>query len=100
EQITRLAATRELEDLAVLALDHDRGPQVLLSARRAGAPVDHDALGDAGRLVEGFRHRLAFHQVLEGDRALDLGQHRPGIRVPFGDALAALDLVALRSEER
>ena len=28
------------------------------------------------------------------DRALDLGQNRPGIRIPFRDALAALDHVA------
>ncbi len=95
EQVTRLAAARELEDLAVLALDHDRGPQILLSARRAGAPVDHDALGDAGRLVERLGHRLALDQVLERDRARDLGEDRPGVGIPLGDALAALDLVAL-----
>ena len=84
-----------MSGLAVLALDDDRRPQILLAARRAGAPVDHDALGDAGRLVERFRHRLAFDEILEGDRALDLGEDRPGVRIPFGDALAALDLVAL-----
>src|SRR4029077_15921500 len=95
EQIARLAAARQLEHLAVLALDHDRGPQVLLSARRSGAPVDHDALGDAGRLVERLGHRLAFDQVLEGDRARDLGEHRTGVGIPLGDALAALDVIAL-----
>src|SRR2546423_3634766 len=95
EQIARLTAARQLEDLAVLALDHDRGPQILLSARRAGAPIDHDALGDAGRLVERLGHGLAFDQVLEADRAGDLGENRTGIRVPFGDALAALDVIAL-----
>ena len=59
------------------------------------APVDDDALGDAGRLVERLRHRLAFDQILELDRARDLGQDRTGVGIPFGDALAALHLVAL-----
>ena len=65
------------------------------SSPRRGAPVDDHALGDAGRLVERLRHRLAFDQVLERDRALDLGQDRPGVGIPLGDALAALDLVAV-----
>ena len=66
------------------------------SAPRArGAPVDDDALGDARRLVERFRDRLAFHQVLERDGALDLREDRPRIGIPLGDALAALDLVAV-----
>src|SRR5690606_2917068 len=49
----RLAATGELGDLAVLVVDDDGGPEI----RRAGraAPVDDDALGDAGRLVDLFR---------------------------------------------
>src|SRR5262249_5239068 len=84
-------AARELEDLAVLALDDDGRPQVL--AAPGGAPVDHHALGDAGRLVERLRHRLTFDQVFEADGAVDLGEDRPGVRIPLGDALAALDLV-------
>src|SRR5262249_34082340 len=36
-----------------------------------------------------------FDKVLEPDRALDLGQHRTGIGIPFGDPLTALDLVTL-----
>ena len=51
ELVAGFAAARELEDLAA-RLDHDRRTQVLLVAGRAGAPVDDDALGDAGRLVE------------------------------------------------
>ena len=46
-------------------------------------------------LVERLRHRLAFDQVLEADRAVDLGEDRTGVGIPLGDALAALDLVAV-----
>src|SRR5690606_31559690 len=41
-----------------------------------------------------LRDRLTFDEVLESDSALDLGQDRPGVRIPLGDALAAGDLVA------
>ena len=95
QQIARVAAAGELGDLAVLALDDDRRTQILLPARRAGAPVDDHALGDAGRLVERLRHRLALDQVFEGDRALDLGKDRPRIRIPLGNALSAPDLFAV-----
>ena len=46
-------------------------------------------------LVERLGHRLAFDQILEADRALDFGQDRPRIRIPLGDALAALDVLAV-----
>ena len=93
QQVAGIAAARELLDLAVLALDDDRRLQVGGPAR--GAPVGDHALGDAGRLVDRFRHRLALDQVLEGDGAFDLGEDRPGVGIPFGDALAALDVVAV-----
>src|SRR5262249_46679460 len=35
------------------------------------------------------------HQIFEGDVALDLGEDRPGIRIPLGDTLTALNLVAV-----
>src|SRR5262249_26937795 len=95
QQIARLAAPRQLEDLAVLALDDDGRPQILLAAGRTRAPVDDDALGDAGRLVKRFRHRLAFGQVLERGRAFALGEDRAGVGLPLRDALAALDVIAL-----
>src|SRR5207244_3357929 len=82
-------ATRQLEDLAILALDDDRRTQIRSAARRA--PVDDDALGDTGGFVERLRDRLSLDQVLEPDGALDFGQNRPGVGIPFGDALAALD---------
>ncbi len=46
-------------------------------------------------LVERFGHRLTFDQILVADRALDLGQDRPGVRIPLGDALAALDVLTV-----
>jgi len=44
-------------------------------ARRA--PVDDDALGDAGGLVERFRDRLTLDQILKADGTLDFGEDRP-----------------------
>src|SRR6516164_3172090 len=51
--IAGLAATGELEDL-VARFDDDGWTQVLLVARRASAPVNDDAFGDAGRFVKLF----------------------------------------------
>ena len=93
QRIARVAAARQLDDLAVLALDDERRLEARRARRRA--PVDDDALGDAGRLVDLLGHRGAFGQVLEADHAVDLGEDRTGERIPFGEALAALDLVAL-----
>src|SRR6202140_4200280 len=89
-----VAAAAEFQDLAVLALDHQRRAQVLLAAGGARAPIDDHALGDAGRFVERLGQRLTFDQVLVADNAVDLGEDRPRIRVPLGDALAALDVIA------
>src|SRR5262249_17891161 len=85
----------ELEDLAVLALDHQRGTQVLLAAGGARAPIDHYALGDARRFVERLGHRLTFDQILEADRAFHFSHDRPSIGIPLGGALAALYVVAV-----
>ena len=63
--------------------------------RAERAPVDDDALGDAGRLVHRLGHRGAVDEILVADRAVDLGEDRTGVGIPLGDALAALDLVAL-----
>src|SRR6202012_850907 len=56
QHVAGVAATRQLEDLAILALDHDGRTQVRPAARRT--PVDDDALGDTGGFVERFRDRL------------------------------------------
>src|SRR6202045_881443 len=89
-----VATTAELEDLAVLVLDHQCRAQVLLAAGGARAPIDDHALGDAGRLVERLGQRLTFDQVLVADDAVHPGEDRPRIRVPLGNALAALDVIA------
>src|SRR5262249_15049396 len=93
ELVASLAAPPELEDLAVLALEHDGRTQILAAAR--GAPVGDHALGNAGRFIERLRHRLALDQILESHRALDVGQDRPRLRFPFGEPLAAFDFVAV-----
>src|SRR6201999_919740 len=93
QHVASIAATRELHDLAVLALDHDGRTQVPAAARRA--PVDDHALGDTGRLVQRFRDRLAFDQILETDGALHFGEQRTGVRIPLDDTLATLDGIAL-----
>src|SRR5581483_10381645 len=96
EHVAGVAAPRQLQHLAVLALDHDRRAQIGAAALRT--PVDDHALGDTGGLVQRLRDRLAFDQILEADRALDLRQHRTGERIPFGDAGAALDHGAVVDE--
>ena len=58
-----------------------------------------DAVGDAGRLVGHLVHRHAFDHILEFDDAVDFGQDRPRIRIPFGQARAALHLVAIVDEQ-
>ena len=60
-----------------------------------GAPVDDHAVGDAGGFVGFLADRDALDQVLEADLAADLGDDRGGVGVPFGEALAALDLLAV-----
>src|SRR5436189_249337 len=82
ELIARLATAGELEDLAVLVLDHHRRPQIHPAA---AAPIGHHALGDTGRFVERLGDRLAFDQILEPDRALDLGEDRTGVGIPLRD---------------
>src|SRR6185312_1168836 len=93
QHVAGIAATGELEHLAVLALDHDGRTQVRAAAGRA--PVDDHALGDTGGLVERFRDRLPLDQILEADGTFDFGEQRTGVGIPLDDALAALDGVAL-----
>ena len=93
QRVARVAAAGELADLAVRALDHNRRLQ--RGRALVHAPVGDHALGDAGRFVGRLAHGLAFQQVLEADDAVDFRQDRAGIGVPLGQALTALDLVAL-----
>src|SRR5262252_184493 len=95
QHVAGFAATAKLEDLLVLALDYEGGAQILLAARRARAPIDDDALGNAGGLIERLGHGLTFDQILEADRSLNFGEDRTGIRIPLGNALTALDVIAI-----
>ena len=97
EHVARIAAALGLHDLALLVLDHHRRPE--LRAARVGAPVDDDALGDAGRLVGRLDHRGAFHDVLVVDGAGGLGQQRAHVGIPLRQPLSAGDGVALLDEE-
>src|SRR6266478_561892 len=92
KHVAGFTATRQLEDFTILALDDDGRTQIRPAPR--GTPVDDDALGDAGGFIERLRDRLSLDQVLEPDGAFDFGQNRPGVGIPFGDALAALDHIA------
>src|ERR1019366_15568 len=92
KHVAGLTATRELEDLAVLALDDDRRAQIGAAPRRA--PVDDDTLGATGGFVERFRDRLSLDDVLEPDGALDFGQNRAAVGIPLRNALTTLDHVA------
>ena len=93
EEVAGVRAARQLDRLALGIDDHHRRLEVR-GARRA-APVDDDALGDAGRLVGGLGDRLAVDHVLVHHDTVRLGDDRTGVGVPLCDALAALDLVAV-----
>ncbi len=64
-------------------------------ATRIGPPVGDHALGEARGFVGLLGHRRPVDQILVGHFAIDFGQHRTGVGIPFGDTLAALDLVAI-----
>ncbi len=94
QRIAGVATAGQLEDLAVLVLDHDRRTQVGSTLGRA--PIGHHALGDAGR-----SRRCVSATDWPSTRSsqlgetVDLGDDRTGIRIPLRHTLAALDLVAL-----
>src|SRR6185312_16314901 len=91
----RLAAARQLDDLAVLVDDDERGTQLRRLRARARAAVDDDAVCHAGLLVGDFLDRDARDDLLELHDAVGVGEHGKAIRVPFGQAVAALDVRAL-----
>src|SRR5690606_36722735 len=66
---------------------------LLGAARRA--IFDHDALGDARRFVDLFDQRLAVGQILILHDALLFGDERHGERIPFGNPVALLHLLAV-----
>jgi hypothetical protein len=87
------AATGQLGDFAILALDHDR--RLEIGAARGRTPVDDLTLGDAGCLVGGFGDRDAVDHVFEFHDAFDFGHHRAGVGIPLGQTLAAFDRIAV-----
>ncbi|OWK21233.1 hypothetical protein AJ88_20125 [Mesorhizobium amorphae CCBAU 01583] len=97
EQEAGIAALRQLANLALGVMHDDRRLEVVAAWRRT--PVDDLALGDAGRLVGRFLDGNAVDQILELHLALDFGEDRAGIRIPLGDTLAALHLVAIVHED-
>ena len=88
KRITRLAAWQR-DRLALLVDDDDGRPQVLgLGARAAG--IDDDPVGHAGLFVGHFLDGNADDEVLVLHDAVDVGKHRQRVRIPFGQAIAAL----------
>ena len=93
QQVTGLAAVGQALVGAVV-VEHRHG-RTQVRALGGGAPVDDHAVGDAGGFVGFLADRHALDQVLEPHLAADFGDDRGGVGVPFGDALAALDLLAV-----
>src|SRR5690606_9131683 len=63
------------------------------------APVDNDALGEAGSLVGVFRNGCTIDQVLEQNLALDFRKDRTGVRIPFSQTLATANTVAFLDQQ-
>src|SRR5208282_2413246 len=56
--------------------------------------LDDDVGSRAGTFVDPFLHRLAFDNVAELHGAIDFGDDRRGVRIPFRDQLSRLHVVA------
>src|SRR5690606_37215245 len=68
QKIAGLTALLQLRDLLLAGHDHYRRLQIRGPGRRA--PIQNNALGDAGRLVGRLRDGGAFHEILELDGAV------------------------------
>ena len=90
-------AVIELQRLAIVADQTNRRLQVAALRRRT--PVGNDPLGDAGGLVGVLTDRNAGDQVDELRLAALFRDDRQGVRIPFGEALAPLDLVAFLHQQ-
>ena len=93
QQVAGLAAVGQAL-VGAVGVEHRHG-RTQVRAARAGAPVDDHAVGDAGGLVGLLADRQPVDQVLEAHLAAHLGDDRGGVGVPFGEALAALDRLAV-----
>src|SRR5690606_24241635 len=74
--------------------------KVFLLAASSGTIFDHDALRDAGRLVDLFDQRLGIDQVLILHDTVLFRDQRHGERIPFGDPVALLHLFAVLVHDR
>ena len=72
---------------------HDRAH--VPGAGRALFGVHDDHAGQAGHFIDMARDRDALDDIGEPRLALDLGDHRVGMRVPGGDPLAGLGIIAV-----
>src|SRR5262249_43178897 len=72
--------------IAVRVVNHDAGAQV--AAARLALPVDDDAVGDAGRVVDYLAHRHTLDEVGVDRLAGLLGDDRQGVRIPLRELLA------------
>ena len=62
-------------------------------------PINHDLRGQSRRIIHHFADRNAVEQIdIIGDTVL-LRDDRNGIRIPFGEFVAFLDLGTLVDEE-
>src|SRR5690606_23465961 len=73
QQVAGIATTVDLGHRTATG-DSDSGLEALTAL--VAAPVDDDALGEAGRLIGVFRNRCTVDQILEQDLAFDFGQDR------------------------
>lgn len=69
--------------------------KVFLLAAAGGAILDHDALRDAGRFVDLFDQGLGIDQILILHDTRLFGDQRHGERIPFGNPVALLHLLAV-----
>ena len=92
QQVAGLAAVGQALVVAVV-VEHRHGRTQVARPRWMARQSMTTRLDDAGGLVGLLADRDALDQVLEAHLAAHLGDDRGGVGVPFGEALAALDLL-------
>src|SRR5438874_160807 len=97
QEVARLETVRQGQHLALCVAQRDARAQV--AAARLLLPIDDHLRRDAGCLVEHLAHRDALDQIDVMRDAILLGDDRDRVRVPLGDAVAALDLRLLIDEQ-
>ena len=90
QEITGLYALGQHHHFALLVAQSDTGSEV--GASGLLFPIDHHLAGDAGGLVDFFRHGQAFHQVHVIGDAFLLGDDRKRVGIPFRQLVATRDI--------